>query len=86
MENSAKENRDNASEYPETQSTSNTVLSDIPPSKVIISKAPDFYEVKKGETLYRISVKHNTTVSELWNLNNMKSNDSIHPGQKLRIN
>ena len=88
MENSAKENRDNASERPETQtpSTSNTVLPDIPPSKVIISKEPDYYEVKKGETLYRISVKHNTTVSGLRKLNNLKSDDSIYPGQKLRIN
>ncbi len=88
MENSAKENRHNTSERPETQtqSNSNTVLSDIPPSNTIVSKEPDYYEVKKGETLYRISVKHSTTVSGLRKLNNLNSDDSIYPGQKLRIN
>ncbi|MBO0586240.1 3D domain-containing protein [Sporosarcina sp. E16_8] len=42
------------------------------------------YKVKKGDTLYKISQMHNTTVSKLKSLNNLKS-DLIHPNQKISI-
>ena len=85
MEKAGEQRRDTANERPETES-SITVLSNNPPSSKIVTKEPDYYEVQKGETLYRISVKHNTTVSGLRKLNNLDTDDRIYPGQKLRIN
>ena len=42
------------------------------------------YKVKKGDTLYKISQKHNTTVAKLKSLNKLKS-DIIFPNQKLNV-
>lgn len=42
------------------------------------------YKVKKGDTLFKISQKHNITVAKLKSWNNLKS-DLIHPNQKLSI-
>lgn len=42
------------------------------------------YTVKKGDTLYRISRMHDTTVETLKSLNNLKS-DLIFPNQKLNV-
>jgi len=61
------------------------VLSNNSPSKNLVSVTPEFYEVKKGETLYRISVKHSISVNGLRELNNLTSADKIYPGQKLKI-
>lgn len=44
----------------------------------------DYYEVKKGDTLYDIASKFSTTVDEIKKLNNLKSN-SLSVGQKLKI-
>ena len=43
------------------------------------------YIVKKGENLYRISLKTGITIAELRKLNNLGSDDQIYPGQKLTI-
>ncbi|MGV6832445.1 MAG: glucosaminidase domain-containing protein [bacterium] len=52
------------------------------------SKADSFYKVthlvNKGETLYSISKKYNTTVEEIKGLNNLKTND-LSIGQELII-
>jgi LysM repeat protein len=42
------------------------------------------HTVASGENLYRISVKHGTSVAAIKSANNLSS-DTIHPGQKLRI-
>ena len=42
------------------------------------------YKVKKGDTLYKISQMHNTTVAKLKSWNNLKS-DLIVPNQKLSV-
>ena len=42
------------------------------------------YTVKKGDSLYSIAQKYNTTVSEIINLNNLK-NANLTIGQTLRI-
>lgn len=44
----------------------------------------DYYVVKKGDTLWSISQKYNTSISELKKLNNLTSN-KIKPGEKLVI-
>lgn len=46
--------------------------------------ANDFYIVQKGDTLYSIAQKFNLTVSELRDLNNLKS-DMLQIGQRLLI-
>lgn len=44
----------------------------------------DYYEVKKGDTLYGIASKFSTTAEELKKLNNLKNN-TLSIGQKLKI-
>ncbi len=43
-----------------------------------------YHKVEKGETLYSIARKRNTTVDNLIKLNRLKKNASIKPGQILR--
>ena len=44
-----------------------------------------FHEVKKGETLYRISQQYGITVDELRRLNKLPPNQPIEIGQKLLV-
>ena len=44
-----------------------------------------YHTVKKGETVYRISVNYGISVDKLLDLNNMPKNSVIYPGQKLRV-
>lgn len=44
-----------------------------------------YYVVKDGDTLWRIATNHNLSVDELCRLNNIKSTDIIHPGEKLKV-
>ena len=44
-----------------------------------------YYQVKKGDTLYSIARKHETTVANLKKVNTLTSN-TLSIGQKLRIN
>ena len=48
------------------------------------SASSSTYTIKKGDTLYKISMMHNITVSNLKTWNNLKS-DLIHPNQKLIV-
>ncbi len=43
------------------------------------------YTVKKGDTLWDISLKHNTTVDRLVEINKIKNPDLIITGQKIKI-
>lgn len=44
-----------------------------------------FHVVQKGENLFRISVKYNVALDQLAIVNNMKVNDPIYPGQKIKL-
>lgn len=44
-----------------------------------------YHTVQKGDTLYAIAKKYNTTVKELTSLNSLKDPNKIYPGQKLRV-
>ncbi len=48
-------------------------------------KAPMFHTVKKGETLWSISRKYETTVKELRKLNNLSKNAAIYPGINILV-
>ncbi len=45
----------------------------------------EYHIVQKGETLYRIAVKHNTTTDKIQTLNNITVPSKIIEGQRLRI-
>lgn len=43
------------------------------------------YIVKKGDTLWKIAKRYNTTISNIVKMNNIKNKNIIYPGQKLII-
>ena len=43
------------------------------------------YVVKKGDTLSKIAVENETTVSILCKLNKMKKTDKLRVGRKVRV-
>jgi membrane-bound lytic murein transglycosylase D len=47
--------------------------------------APAYYTVVKGDTYYSVSRKHNLTVTELLELNDMKISDNLQVGKRLRV-
>jgi membrane-bound lytic murein transglycosylase D len=44
-----------------------------------------YYTVQKGDSLYKIAQKNNTTVEELKRLNNIGAKYSLMPGKKIKI-
>ena len=61
--------------------TPNQVTPNNPPKQ---SGSPQYYKVKKGDTLGGIAVKFHTTVSKLKKLNHLRG-DFIRDGQRLRV-
>lgn len=45
----------------------------------------EYYTVKTGDTMYRISLMYHISLPQLLQLNNMKESDTIGVGQKIRI-
>jgi len=48
-------------------------------------KTSAFHTVQKGETLYSISKKYNTSVASLLKLNNLSATAKIYPGAKIIV-
>ncbi|MCD4722657.1 MAG: LysM peptidoglycan-binding domain-containing protein [Desulfobacula sp.] len=48
-------------------------------------KTPMFHTVQKGETLYSISKKYNTSIASLQKLNNLSTKAKIYPGDNILI-
>jgi murein DD-endopeptidase MepM/ murein hydrolase activator NlpD/LysM repeat protein len=44
-----------------------------------------YYSIKKGDTLYSLALKYNTTVDKICKLNGIKSNSKLQIGQKVRV-
>jgi hypothetical protein len=44
-----------------------------------------FHTVGRGENLFRIALRHQTTVEQLRAANNLQADDPIRPGQKLKL-
>jgi LysM repeat protein len=55
------------------------------PATARTSDTARFHTVKKGETLYRISINYGISVDKLLDLNDMSKNSVIYPGQKLKV-
>lgn len=59
-----------------------------PPVKKAVKKekkAPMFHTVKKGDTLYSISKKYNTSIAALRKLNHLSTTAKIYPGNNILI-
>jgi len=72
---------------PTTSRSSSTGRPAAPPQKQRVPKAVTVaraYRVQRGDTLYRIARRFDTTVAALKAANGLRS-DRIHPGQALRI-
>ncbi|MFK6999485.1 LysM peptidoglycan-binding domain-containing protein [Flavobacterium oreochromis] len=54
------------------------------PKKKLPFEEQKLYVVQKGDSLFKISKKYNTTVAELRKKNNIKEND-LQPGMKIKI-
>ena len=67
----------------ETSAPSQTVNSVI--GKSVTKTAPVYHIISKGDTLYNISKKYNTTVPHLRKINGMTTKDAIIIGQKLKV-
>ena len=52
--------------------------------RVINTREVD-YTVKRGDTLYDLAEKYNTTIDEIVNINNIRNRDLIYVGEKLKI-
>ena len=61
------------------------VITPLPPE--IIDKIPSItvYVVKKGDTLWKLAKRFNTTVQDIVDINNIENPDLIYPNQKLII-
>lgn len=47
--------------------------------------AGSYYSVRKGDTVYSIAKRHDLSVHELRELNDLSSHTKLHPGQRLRV-
>jgi LysM repeat protein len=58
-----------------------------PPVREEEKTAPEVitYKVKKGDTLEQIALQHHTTVRSIRTLNNLKPNDPMVAGRKLKV-
>lgn len=55
------------------------------PAKPVPAPAANVYIVKKGDSLYSISLKYGTTWRELQKLNHIKNASLIYPGQTIKL-
>jgi anti-anti-sigma factor len=56
-----------------------------PPRSPQKSSGTRFHTVARGENLFRIALRYNLTVDELRRLNNLKPDQSLQVGQKLKV-
>ena len=72
------------SAYDNTQKTALKVI-DSQPYRVEKEEEPVYYTIKKGDSLGKIAMKHKTTVAKLCRLNNMRKEDVLSVGKKIRV-
>jgi membrane-bound lytic murein transglycosylase D len=62
-----------------------TVVASRSRSKAGVRRAAQHYKVRSGDTLYRIAVKHGTTVARILAFNSLPSWKTIRPGDRIKI-
>jgi N-acetylmuramoyl-L-alanine amidase len=67
-----------APDKPKKKAVDDKVMPDAPPPVSI-------YKVKRGDTLEKIAIRNDTTISALLKLNRMRLNDPLYVGRKLKI-
>ena len=55
------------------------------PAREILRHTEQYHKVNAGETLYKISQRYKISVAEINQLNNLKQDQPILPGQKLLV-
>ena len=82
-----------AKEVPEPAITVNQVpsveaeikASSVSPAQTLLKHSEQYHQVNQGETLYKISQRYKISVAEINQLNNLKQDQPILPGQKLLV-
>ena len=74
----AKKPRGHAASRPSTRVAADSPVAPTPAAR-------NAYLVRGGDTLYRIALKHGTTVALLMAANSLVSPQAIHPGDRLTI-
>jgi peptidoglycan lytic transglycosylase D len=62
-----------------------TIAASRPTAKAPVRRPAKHYQVRSGDTLYRIAVKHGTTVARILAVNSLPSWAKIRPGDRIRI-
>ena len=77
---------------PESQRANASLYSDqagqstVEQTTARVSPSPDgVYEVRRGDTLWKISQKHGVSLQDLYAWNGLRPSSRIHPGQALRV-
>lgn len=76
---------DNKAPVTPSNSVKTGEVEEVEAEKKEAEEKPEYYTVKRGDTLYGISRKYNTTVDELCRLNKMKKTDTIYVDMRLRV-
>jgi LysM repeat protein len=58
---------------------------ELPAQKTQAQAKAQYYEVRRGDTLYAIAKTHGISMDQLLKLNKLKRNAEIEPGQKLLV-
>ena len=59
--------------------------SSVSSAQALLQHSEQYHEVNQGETLYKISQRYKISVAEINQLNNLKQDQPILPGQKLLV-
>lgn len=51
----------------------------------LLNAEATYYAVRKGDTLFSIARRYSLTVDELRDLNDLRRDDKLHPGQRVRV-
>ncbi len=65
--------------------TSSSQVSEPPSLVSVVNTATQQHEVNNGENLWRIAKQYNTTVAQLRELNNLKIDQALYVGKRLKV-
>ena len=80
-----KEKKDRGAEVKTTDSKIQQPAKEKQPKEPQEEGTAEYYTVKAGDTMYRISVQYHISLTKLLQMNNMQETDKIDIGQKIRV-